>query len=628
MFTDIVGYTALMNQDEHIAFAYLSKNRELQKPIVESFGGRWIKELGDGVMTSFNTVSDAVNAAIRIQENCIANNDFQLRIGIHLGEVVFENNDVFGDGVNIASRIQTSAEPGCIFVSESVQNNISNKNGIRTQFIREEQLKNVSQPIKIYQVLFSGSEVVKEAPEVRKVENSIAVLPFVNMTNEVEQEYFSDGISEEIINILAQVPDLKVIGRTSSFAFKGKNLDLTVIGEQLKVRYILEGSVRKSGNKLRITAQLINVSDGFHLYSEKFDRELEDVFAIQDEISLAILNAIKIKLLGNTRDTVLKKYTDNVDAYQLYLKARYYYNGYTPDAFKTAIEYLESAIKLEPEYAIAYAALSYCYMTIWYWGWIPAEHSLPKALDGARQSLRLDDNIADSYLAIGRVKLHYELNIKAAEIDFKKSIAINPNSAECHVQLAMCSAFQGNINQAHEHANLADQLDPFSLMNLWMTAVPYWIEGDLEKIFAYGNRIVDMEPNFSPGYSWIGAYYQESGRFDEAIAAYQRCVVLNPDKANLSILAIAYGLAGKTEKCLEVIERIKSIEGSELTANSQIGLGYASIGEFDIAFDYFDKALNGNEGTMLFVKYHLRQMPEFGEDPRTKNLMARLGISN
>ncbi len=280
MFTDIVGYTALMGKDEQNAFRLLQQNRKLQKPIIEEFNGRWIKELGDGVMASFNTVSDAVNAAVKIQEACNSAMDFQLRIGIHQGEVLFENDDVFGDTVNIASRIQGAAQPGCIFISETVQHNVTNKNEFKSQFVKEMLLKNVPQPMRMYQVLFAGSEIIEvEKLSEPEIEKSIAVLPFVNMSSDPEQEYFSDGISEEIINVLAQVPVLKVIGRTSSFAFKGKNMDLKVIGEQLTVTHILEGSVRRAGTKLRITAQLIKVADGFHMYSEKFDRELKDVFA-------------------------------------------------------------------------------------------------------------------------------------------------------------------------------------------------------------------------------------------------------------------------------------------------------------------------------------------------------------
>jgi adenylate cyclase len=223
MFTDIVGYTALMGNDEQNAFAILIKNRALQKPIIEQFNGRWIKELGDGVMASFSTVSDAVNAAIKIQENCNAAKEFQLRIGIHLGDVLFENDDVFGDGVNIASRIQAIVKPGCIYVSESVHNNISNKRDIQTKFIKEETLKNVKEPVRMYEVMITNSTSLPSENKMKiNTQNSIAVLPFANMSSDPEQEYFSDGISEEIINMLAQVPGLKVAGRTSSFSLKGK----------------------------------------------------------------------------------------------------------------------------------------------------------------------------------------------------------------------------------------------------------------------------------------------------------------------------------------------------------------------------------------------------------------------
>ena len=280
MFTDIVGYTALMGNDEQKAFTILSKNRALQKPIIEQFNGKWIKELGDGVMASFTTVSDAVNAAIKIQEDCNAAKDFQLRIGIHQGEVVFEANDIFGDAVNIASRIQSAAKPGCIYVSESVHNNISNKKDITTKFIKEETLRNVKEAVRIYEVMIANNPNPPLENKMKNIsQNSIAVLPFTNMSSDPEQEFFSDGISEEIINMLAQVPGLKVSGRTSSFSFKGKNLDLRSIGEHLKVSHILEGSVRKSGNKLRITAQLIKVDDDFHLWSAAYYRMAELYFA-------------------------------------------------------------------------------------------------------------------------------------------------------------------------------------------------------------------------------------------------------------------------------------------------------------------------------------------------------------
>src|SRR5688572_8873379 len=307
MFTDIVGYTALMGDDEQKAFELLKKSRELQKPLIEQNNGRWIKELGDGILASFYTVTDAVLCAGTIQQTCSSTPNLQLRIGIHLGEVIFEDNDVFGDGVNIASRLQAIAPVGGIWVSESVHNNISNKKGFRSQFVREENLKNVKEPVRIYEVSVDVAEqaatVISSAREIKvSPAKSIAVLPFVNMSNDPEQEYFSDGMAEEIINSLSHLKDLNVAGRTSSFQFKGKNLDLRQIGKKLNVSYVLEGSVRKQGDRLRITGQLVNVDDGYHIWSEKFDRQINDVFAIQDEIALAITEKLLDSLLKKDRD--------------------------------------------------------------------------------------------------------------------------------------------------------------------------------------------------------------------------------------------------------------------------------------------------------------------------------------
>lgn len=270
MFTDIVSYTALMGRDEQKAFEILRKNRDLQKPLIEQYGGRWIKELGDGVLASFSTVTDAVQCAISIQQSCSDVADLKLRIGIHQAEVIFEDDDVFGDGVNIASRIQALAPIGGIWISESVYNNISNKRDINTKFIGAETLKNVREPFRIYEVIVNSKEHEQQKSSLTvqtliksTSEKSIAVLPFVNMSNDPEQEYFSDGMAEEITNSLVNIQNLKVAGRMSSFQFKGIKGDLREVGEKLGVSTVLEGSIRKQGNRIRITAQLINVEDGF-----------------------------------------------------------------------------------------------------------------------------------------------------------------------------------------------------------------------------------------------------------------------------------------------------------------------------------------------------------------------------
>ena len=628
MFTDIVGYTALMGNDEQKAFDLLKKNRELQKPIIEQFNGRWIKELGDGVMASFNTVSDAVIAAIKIQEACNTAKDFQLRIGIHLGEVLFENDDVFGDSVNIASRIQAAAKPGTIYVSESVHYNVSNKKDIQTQFVKEETLKNVKEPVRMYEVMIAGTlMIVAEKPVTGTTENSIAVLPFVNMSNDADQEYFSDGISEEIINMLAHVPGLKVSGRTSSFSFKGKSLDLRSIGGQLKVSHILEGSVRKSGNTLRITAQLIKVTDDYHLWSEKFDRVPEDIFKIQDEISLAILDAIKINLFGAEKEAVLKKYTDDVEAYELYLKGRYYYNKLYPDAIKKAIEYFEAAIKIEPGYAIAFAGMSFCYNNLWAFDYLPPEQCLPQMIQAAQQALQLDNEIAESHLDMGRIKLWYEWNFTEATIEFRKAIGINPNNAECHVQLAFCAVFLDHYSEYIEHLKTAYSLDPFSFLNIYFIGAIYWMAGNFEKVLEFGRRSIELEPNFFGGHQDVGLALMGLNRCEEAITEFELAVLLNYSILTLHTQGWAYGMKGDKDKAMEVLEKMKKLEGDQTGGNVFFGIVYAAAGEFDNAFQYFDKAIKGHEGHMLFLKYWFRGFSEFKQDPRTKPLFEKIGLS-
>ena len=613
MFTDIVGYTALMGNDEQKAFELLQKNREIQKPIIEEFNGRFIKELGDGVMASFNTVSDAVNAAIKIQEACNAAKDFQLRIGIHLGEVVFENDDVFGDGVNIASRIQSAAKPGSIYVSESVHHNVSNKKDIQTKFIKEETLKNVKEPVRIYEIVMMNDLIAPTENKMKTTsQNSIAVLPFANMSSDPEQEFFSDGISEEIINMLAQVPGLKVAGRTSAFSFKGKNQDLRLIGEQLNVNHILEGSVRKSGNKIRITAQLIKVSDGYHLYSEKFDRELEDIFDIQDEISLAILNAIKIKLLEADKEDFLKRYTNNTEAYQLYLQGRYHVNKYNgTEAFTNGIKFYEAAVQLEPEYALAYAGIAYCYFELWMDSLLPPEQCLPQLNHAVKRSMELDDSIAESHLALADLKLFCEWDFKSAHTEFQKVLQLNPNSAAGNAHYAMYHLFFGNYTEACRLASISHNLDPFSLQNNWEVAWTYFYAQQVDKALELAKTMIQMEPSFFGGHFIVGTILMSEKKYADAQPFLVTSVKLYPHYFGiLRSLATLYWKMGNEAGCNEMFMKMEELGKTQSIANSEMGNFYAFMGKYEMAAEYFEKAIEKREALMLFAKHAIMSFDE------------------
>ncbi len=625
MFTDIVGYTSLMGNDEQKAFEFLKKNREIQKPIIAQYGGRWLKELGDGVMASFSNVSDAVNAAIKIQEGCEAGGDFQLRIGINLGEVLFEGDDVFGDGVNIAARIQSAAMPGSICISESVHHNVVNKKDIKTRFVREELLKNVKKPVRIYAIVRNDETVAPDEPQKSPApEHSIAVLPFTNMSSDPEQEYFSDGMSEEIINMLAQVPGLKVAGPTSSFTFKGKNQDLRKIAEELSVNYILEGSVRKSGSKLRIIAQLIEATEGYHLWSEKFDRQLKDIFDIQDEISLAILNSIKIKLFGADKDAVLKHYTHNTEAYQLYLQGRFHYHKWSAEGFLKAINYFKAAIALEPEYAIAFTGIASCYLNLWFFSHLPPEHTVPQMKQATEQSLTLDDQIAESRIAMARLKMYYEWDLEAAAEEFKKAIELNPNLAEAHEQYGYCLALSGNYPEALNYAASAFTLDPFSLMNNNHIALLYWMAGDYKKGIAQGKRLIELDPNFYGGHYLLGLMYCDLKRYEEAVLETELCVIQNYCSFTLSLLGKIYAVMGKTDKVNEVLEKMEALKSSQSVGNFDLAVIYAGLQSYDMTLQLLEKAVEMREGFMLYMKYYIPNYPELEKDPRFRQLTEKM----
>jgi TolB-like protein/class 3 adenylate cyclase len=405
MFTDIVGYTALMGDDEQKAFDLLNKNRELQKPLIEQYGGKWIKELGDGVMASFATATDAVQSAISIQQTCYTIPGLQLRIGIHLGDIVFEDSDVFGDGVNIASRLQAIAPIGGIYVSESVQNNIANKKEIYTKFVRAETLKNVREPIRIYEVSSNPADtlhgfnqktykssskrkkiifgtaalllflialaaffIYKNFPTAKKVagqEKSIAVLPFINLSSDKDNEYFSDGITSEITNQLSKISSLDVRAWSSSVQFKNSAKSLKEKAEVLNAAAILSGSIQKAGNRIRIQAELTDVNTNKRIWGEEYNREWGDIFTIQSELAQQIALELNARLTKDEKKQLELKPTDNPQAYEYYLQGNELHEKlretFSQDFFDNSKLMFEKAIQLDSNYALAHAGLATLY---------------------------------------------------------------------------------------------------------------------------------------------------------------------------------------------------------------------------------------------------------------------------
>ena len=637
MFTDIVGYTALMGEDEQKAFELLRKNRKVQQPIIERYNGKWIKELGDGVLASFQTVTDAVFCAGAIQQACIAVQGLQLRIGIHLGDVVFENQDVFGDGVNIASRLQALAPVGGIWVSESVHKNISNKKGISSCFVKEEILKNVKEAMRIYEVSIEDQEwlnpvVSNVSPEPAKSisEKSIAVLPFVNMSNDPEQDYFSDGIAEEILNSLAHLKELKikVAGRTSSFQFKGKNIDLREIGEKLSVRNVLEGSVRKQGNRIRITAQLINVEDGFHLWSEKYDREMDDIFAIQDEIALAITEKLKVTLLEKDREIITKTHTQNSKAYELYLKGRFNINR-RGRFILSGMQYFQEAMSIDPDFAPAFAGYADSCALAGFYNFFRPKDIMPKAKQAAYNAIRIDSSLCEPYTSLGFYYAFHEWNFAESENNFRKAIDLNMAYSTGHFWYAMLyiSWIKGDFEESKKEGWIAIQLEPFSAIAHAMQTVNYYVAREYNEAVRIGKIAIDLDANSYLVYKMTALAYIGMQKIPEAIEMIKKTLrISNRYQWSVFDLIWAYSHINDRKAMKILIDELDARAEKEYISPFNRGLAAAWSGDLDLAFKFIEKSYEDHEPMLLTIKTWPNVPDNIKNDPRCQELIKRIGF--
>jgi len=426
------------------------------------------------------------------------------------------------------------------------------------------------------------------------------------------------------LNVLAKVDSLKVASRTSSFLFRGKGTDITEIGNKLKVATVLEGSVRKAGNRLRITAQLINAADGYHLWSERYDRNMEDI-----EISLAILNALKVKLLGDEKAEVLKRYTGNTEAYQFYLQGRYHYNKWAgAEGYKQAIEYYNKAIALEPNYALAYTGLAACYLNLWFFSSLSPEENLPQMKQATYRSLELDEKIAESHLSLARMKFWYEWDFARAEEEFNKAIELNPNLAEAHEQFGMMLAILERKEEALRQSEKAIELDPFSLMINWGGAWTSWLINEPERMNRLAKKLIELDYSFFGGHLIIGTERWSTGNFEEAEKELKISDLQNPGTFALSWLGCFYAYVGQMEKANTILNEMEDLQRHQPVGNYYLAIVYGAVGKNDLAVELLEKACDEHEGILVFFKHHLRRLiRDFKNDPRIPGILKRIGLS-
>lgn len=470
-----------------------------------------------------------------------------------------------------------------------------------------------------------ATTMTKKAAE-KKWKKSIAVLPFADLSPDRDQEYFCDGLAEELINSLSHIQALRVAARTSAFSFKGKDLDIREIGERLNVQAILEGSVRKAGERLRIIAQLVSVADGYHLWSEKYDRGMEDIFAVQDEISLEIVDKLKLKLVKSEKTNVLKRHTRDKDAYNLFLKGRYFWNRRNEGDLKKAIECYAAAIEIDPNYSLPYLGIADHFIMMGLWSYLPPETARLRAKEALDKALEIDDQLGEAYTSLGYYRCLYDWDWPAAEKDLKRGIALNPNNVYAHGWYGCYLFGRSRFEEACTELKMALEIEPLSpIINAVAGIVISFTDPDGGR--KQLDKAIEMEPNLALAHLWLGMIYMYPGVVDEkAVEHLQTAVNLGLIFA-LGWLGCAYGRLAKKEEAFKILSRLDELSKARYISPLQKSVVYSGLGMYDQAFEFLEKALSQKEPVLAIYLYtveaHSAFSQEFRLDERFKALMRK-----
>jgi TolB-like protein/cytochrome c-type biogenesis protein CcmH/NrfG len=540
---DVVGYSRLMETDEAGTLAALkARRKEILQPLVAKHHGRVVKLMGDGVLVEFASAVSAVQCGVELQEGMAAADDgspenlrITLRIGINLGDVMVEGGDLYGDGVNIAARLEGLAEPGSVYVSQTVFSHVRGKVKLAFKDLGEQSLKNMAEPVRVYKVSGTATPAVQPMPAdaAQQTKPSIAVLPFVNMSGDPEQEYFSDGITEDIISALSRVSALWVIARTSTFTYKGKPTDVKQVARELGVRYVMEGSVRRAGDRLRVTAQLIDAATGHHLWAERYDRSIADLFDIQDEITRSVAASTETQVymaeLDAEREAAKSRPSADFKARDLIARANEW--RWSPETFAESYDLVEQAIRIDPSNPVAHRLRANLLLNRIYSGELPRDDAnVARALEFARTALRLAPGdeyahwvMAGAYAEAGR--------LEDAVAECETGLEINPNCAVILQRLGACLAPLGRTQEAIKACRLAIQLDPRNPANFWRhshIAVAHFVAADYEAALQESRKVARSRQHLQSAIIWA-ASAAALGKADEARTAVEDCLRQRPD---------------------------------------------------------------------------------------------------
>ncbi len=657
MFTDIVGYTAMMQQNEEKAVAVIRHYNYVLEKWVTHFNGQVINYYGDGSLCIFSSATDAVNCSLAVQKDLKHEPVVPLRIGLHIGEVFFEDAKALGDGVNVASRVQSLGQENTILISEEIHNKIKNNASVTTLSLGHFEFKNVGKAMEVFALTNEGLFVPKRnkmegklkkknvrrrnviaflsliiivaatffiyknffAQNDKAADKSIAVLPFVDMSSAKDQEYFSDGLSEELLNLLAKIPELKVIGRTSSFSFKGKNEDLRSIAQKLKVAHILEGSVRKDGNKIRVTAQLIRATDGTHLWSETYDRDLEGIFKLQDEIAGAVVMQLKLKLLAVPAGTTS---STNIEVHNLILQGNYFFDKLDKENVAKAIDFYNQALIIDSNDAWAWGKLANAISRQSWQNYIDPIAGREKARIAAMKSIALNKNLAIGYIELGDLKLYHDFDWDGAEETYQKALSLEPENPDILYSIGGGLYFAiGRWKESIELMKKCIELDPLKPISHLNLGNILTHAGRPKEATAYFQKALELNPQFQRAHLYLGRNYLLLGKTELALKEMQQ--------ENLEVfrtfgMALAYHALDKKKEADDALndftERFQN-DWSYLLAEL-----YAYRGEKDKALMWLENAYNKKDGWLVFLKGD-PLLKNLKDDNRYKKFMKKMNLT-
>jgi len=522
---DVKGYSRLMSENEDATVRTITRYRQEMSELIEKHRGRVVDSPGDNLLAEFASVVDAVDCAVKIQKQIKIRNAalsdsrrMEFRVGVNLGDVIEEGTRIYGDGVNIAARIEGLADAGGICISRTVYDQVKNKLDLDYSYLGEHAVKNITEPVRVYQIKMESEEGIPEMNREDKLPDkpSIAVLPFTNMSRDPDQEYFSDGITEDIITDLSKISALFVIARNSSFTFKGRAVKVDEVGRKLGVRYVLEGSVRKAGNRVRITAQLIDAKTEGHLWAERYDRDLEDIFALQDEVTQKIVVALALKLTQDEQERLAQRETENMEAYDYALRGLEFVYRYTQEDNAQGQLMFAKAIELDPQYALAHAWLGRSHWMDYTLGWNQDSQILEQVFELTQKAIALDETLPPAHCLLADIYLWTKEHAQAIA-EAEKAVALNSNDADGLAGLGGILTFAGRSEEALDYIKKGMLLNPaHPVWYLWNLGHAYFWLDRYEEAIATFKQALERSPNFIPAMAFLIAAYWELGRKEKA----------------------------------------------------------------------------------------------------------------